>query len=117
MTACMKNLMGIVWDRRAWHQIDLSQCIADILTLRKPVFNVIDAYHPMVRNGPRGKSVEDCVEMRALLASTDIVAVDAAAAKLLGHAPEKITHVRIAHEMKLGRMDLENVDIRRHKLA
>jgi len=117
MTACMKNLMGIVWDRGYWHKTDLSQCIADILTVRKPALNIIDAYHPMVRNGPRGKSVEDCVEMRTLLASTDIVTVDAAAAKLLGHNPADITHVRIAHEMKLGRMDLENADVRRHKLA
>ena len=117
MTACMKNLMGIVWDRGYWHKTDLSQCIADILTLRKPALNIIDAYHPMVRNGPRGKTAEDCVEMRWLLASTDIVAVDAAAAKLLGHNPADITHVKIGHEMKLGRMDLENLDIRRHKLA
>lgn len=117
MTACMKNLMGIVWDRGIWHRTDLHQCIADILTLKKPALNIIDAYHPMVRNGPRGKTVEDCVEMRALLASTDIVTVDAAAAKLLGHAPEKITHVKLAHEMGLGRMDLENADVRRHKLA
>ena len=117
MSASMKNLMGIVWDRGVWHRTDLSQYIADILTLKKPALNIMDAYHPMVRNGPQGKSVEDCVEMRTLLASTDIVAIDAAAAKLLGHSPEKITHVKIAHEMKLGRMDLENVDVRRHKLA
>jgi uncharacterized protein (DUF362 family) len=117
MTACMKNLMGIVWDRGTWHRTDLHQCIADLLTLRKPAFNVIDAYHPMVRNGPRGKTVDDVVEMRTLLASTDIVAIDAAAARLLNHQPSEITHIKIAHEMKLGRMDLENVDVRRHKLA
>ena len=117
MTACMKNLMGIVWDRGYWHKTDLSQCIADILTLRKPALNIIDAYHPMVRNGPRGKTVDDCVEMRTLLASTDIVAIDAAAARLLDHQPSEITHIKIAHEMKLGHMDLENVDVRRHKLA
>jgi len=117
MTACMKNLMGIVWDRGSWHRTDLHQCIADVLTLRKPALNIIDAYHPMVRNGPRGKTIEDVVEMRTLLASTDIVAIDAAAAKLLGHTPSDITYVKIGHEMKLGRMDLENVDVRRHKLA
>jgi uncharacterized protein (DUF362 family) len=117
MTAGMKNLMGIVLDRHIWHKTDLSQCIADILTLRKPALTIIDAYHPMVRNGPQGKTVDDCVEMRTLLASTDIVTVDAAAARLLEHSPETITHIKIAHEMKLGRMDLENVDIRRHKLT
>jgi len=117
MTASMKNLMGIVWDRGTWHRTDLHQCIADLLTLRKPALNIIDAYHPMVRNGPRGKTVDDVVEMRWLLASPDIVAIDAAAAKLLNHQPSEITHIKIAHEMKLGRMDLENVDVRRHKLT
>ncbi len=117
MTASMKNLMGIVWDRGSWHRTDLHQSIADLLTLTKPALNIIDAYHPMVRNGPRGKTVDDCVEMRTLLASTDIVAIDAAAARRLGHAPDHVTHVKIGHQMKLGRMDLENIDIRRHKLA
>ena len=117
MTACMKNLMGVVWDRRYYHREDLDQCIADLLTLRRPALNILDAYHPMVRNGPRGKTAEDCVEMRTLLASPDIVAIDAAAAKLLGHQPAEITHVKIAHGMRLGRMDLENVDVRRLKLA
>jgi uncharacterized protein (DUF362 family) len=117
MTAAMKNLMGCVWDRDIYHRVDLHQTIADFLTLRKPDLNIIDAYHPMVRNGPRGKSADDCVEMRTLLASPDIVAVDAAAAKLLGHQPSDIAHIRIGYEMKLGRMDLENVDVRRHKLA
>lgn len=117
MTAAMKNLMGVIWNRDFYHNKGLDQCIADLLTLRKPALNIIDAYHPMVRNGPRGKTVEDVVEMRTLLASTDIVAIDAAAAKLLGHAPADITHVRIGNEMKLGRMNLENVDVRRHKLV
>jgi uncharacterized protein (DUF362 family) len=117
MTSAMKNLMGVIWDRGFYHNTGLDQCIADLLTLRKPALNIIDAYHPMVRNGPRGKTVEDVVEMRTLLASTDIVAVDAAAARLLGHAPADIKHVKIAHDMKLGRMDLENLDVRRHKLA
>jgi len=117
MTGAMKNLMGVVWDRGFYHRTDLHQCIADLLTLRPPTLNIIDAYHPMVRKGPRGKTVDDLVEMRTLLASSDIVAVDAAAAKLLGHQPGDVTHIRIAAGMKLGRMDLENVDIRRIKLT
>ncbi|MFA6289050.1 MAG: DUF362 domain-containing protein [Opitutaceae bacterium] len=117
MTASMKNLMGVIWDRGFYHRNDLHQCIADLLTIRRPDLNIVDAYHPMVRNGPRGKTVDDVVEMRTLLASADIVAVDAAAAKLLGHQPSDVTHVKIAAAMKLGRLDLENLDIRRFKLA
>ena len=117
MTACMKNLMGVVWDRGFYHRNDLHQTIADFLTLRPPTLNILDAYHPMVRNGPRGISVEDLVEMRTLLASTDIVAIDAAAAKMLGHQPADVRHVKLAAGMKLGTINLENVDIRRFKLA
>ena len=117
MTACMKNLMGVVWDRGFYHRNDLHQTIADFLTLRPPTLNILDAYHPMVRNGPRGTSVEDLVEMRTLLASTDIVAIDAAAARMLGHKPADVRHVKLAAGMNLGTMNLENVDIRRFKLA
>jgi uncharacterized protein (DUF362 family) len=55
--------------------------------------------------------------MRTLLASTDIVAIDAAGAKLLNHQPSDVRHIAIAAEMNLGTMDLEQVDIRRFKLA
>ncbi len=117
MTACMKNLMGVVWDRRFYHRNDLDQCIADFLTFKKPALNILDAYHPMVRNGPHGRSEADLVEMRSLLASTDIVAIDAAAAKTLGLRPAAVRYVKIAADMKLGTMDLDRVDIRRFKLA
>jgi uncharacterized protein (DUF362 family) len=117
MTAAMKNLMGAVWDRGFYHQNNLHQAIADFLLLRKPTLNILDAYHPMVRNGPRGKTVADLVEMRTLLASTDPVALDAAAAKMLGLEPDKVAYIKIGDEMKLGTMDLTKVDIRRFNLA
>ncbi|MGD0350587.1 MAG: DUF362 domain-containing protein [Verrucomicrobiota bacterium] len=117
ITGCMKNLMGVVWDREFYHRTDLHQCIADLLTLKRPTLNILDAYAPMVRNGPRGKSADDLVVMRTLLVSTDIVAIDAAGAKLLNQQPSDVRHIAIAAEMKLGTMDLEQVDIRRLKLA
>lgn len=117
MTASMKNLMGVISDRKFYHTNDLHQCIADFCTFRRPDLNVLDAYHPMFRNGPRGKSVEDLVEKRTLLVSTDIVAIDAAAARILDHEPEKVTHVKHAAAMGLGTMDLSRVDIRRLQIA
>jgi uncharacterized protein (DUF362 family) len=117
ITACMKNLMGVIWDRGFYHRTDLHQCIADLLTLKRPTLNILDAYAPMVRNGPRGKSADDLIVMRTLLVSTDIVAIDAAGAKLLNLQPSDVRHIAIAAEMKLGTMDLEQVDVRRLKLA
>ncbi|MBK8475493.1 MAG: DUF362 domain-containing protein [Opitutaceae bacterium] len=117
MTSAMKNLMGCVWDRGVYHNVDLQQTIADFLTLRKPDLNILDAYHPMVRNGPRGKSVEDCVEMRRLFVSTDPVLIDTAAAMLLSYTTDKVSHIKIAASMKLGSMDIAAADVRRIKLS
>jgi len=113
LTIAMKNLMGNVWDRKYWHGNDLHQCIADFATYRKPDLNVVDAYNVMKSNGPRGISKEDVVNMKAQLLSTDIVAIDAASAKLFGMKPEDVQYIQIAAEMKIGRMDLDKLNIKR----
>ena len=113
LTIAMKNLMGNVWDRKFWHRNDLHQCVADFATYRKPHLNVVDAYYVMKTNGPRGVSVEDVVTMKAQLISTDIVAVDAAAAMLFGTKPEEIRHIQIAADMKVGRLDIDKLNIKR----
>lgn len=113
VTICMKNLMGIVWDRRYWHRNDLHQCIADFATWRKPDLNIVDAYRVMTRNGPRGVSQADIVLKKSLIISTDMVAADAAAAKIFGSEPADIGHIKIAHEMGVGNMNLEELNIER----
>lgn len=117
MTACMKNAMGLVWDRGFFHSHDLHRCIADSVLLRKPDLNVLDAFAPMLRNGPKGKDTSDLIQTRALLVGTDIVAVDAAASKLLGNAEGDVRHIDLAAEMGLGNKDLSKVNIRRITLA
>ena len=113
ITCALKNLMGNVWDRGYWHGSDLHQCIADFGTFRKPTLNVVDAYYVMKRNGPRGVSNEDVVTMKKQLLSTDIVAIDTAAVKFFGSDPKEIRHIQIAAEQGVGRMDLENLNIKR----
>lgn len=116
LTISMKNLMGIVWDRGYWHRNDLHQCIADFTTYRKPDLNIIDAYFVMKRNGPRGVSKEDVLTLKSQIISTDIVAADAAAAKIFNVDPSKINHIRIANEIKIGNMNLDQLNINRIKL-
>jgi uncharacterized protein (DUF362 family) len=112
----MKNLMGVVWDRRFYHGNNLSQCIADFCTYRIPDLTIIDGYKMLTKNGPRGVSTADVVDLKALIASTDIVAADAAASKLFGSEPDQVEHIRIAHAMGLGTMDLTKVNIQRIKM-
>ncbi|WP_321494925.1 DUF362 domain-containing protein [uncultured Desulfobacter sp.] len=116
VTIGMKNLMGVVWDRGYWHRNDLHQCIADFASFRKPDLTVVDAFNVMKRNGPRGVSVNDVVSVKAQVVSADPVAADAAAVKIFGAEPGDIRHIQIAHQMGLGRMDLENLSIQRIRI-
>ena len=76
----------------------------------------MDAYNVLIRNGPRGVSVNDVAQMKAQLLATNMVTADAAAAKLFGIDPDTVDYIRIAHEMSAGRKDLENLSIKRIKL-
>jgi uncharacterized protein (DUF362 family) len=117
MTSCMKNTMGLVWDRGYWHSNDLNQCIADYaLYEKKPALNVIDCYNVMVKHGPQGVSREDLVLMKSQILTTDWVAGDAASAKMLGVAVEKIEYIPLAHKMGLGNMNLDALNIKRIKM-
>jgi uncharacterized protein (DUF362 family) len=113
VTVSLKNLMGVVWDRRYWHQNGLHQCIADFGTFRKPDLNIVDAYLVMKRNGPRGTSKEDVIEMKSQIISTDMVAADAAATKMFGMEPDKVPHILMADELRVGTKDLDKLNIKR----
>ncbi len=117
LTISMKNLMGVVWDRRFWHRNDLNQCIADYATYGpKPDLVVVDAYNVMMKNGPRGVSKSDIVKMKAQIVTTDMVAADAASAKMFGMDPASVRYIRLANEMHAGTMDLSKLNISRIKI-
>lgn len=113
ITIAMKNLMGVVWDRNAYHSKGLHDCIADFCLYRKPTLNIVDAYRVTMANGPQRAREQDLQMMKTLLISPDMVAVDAAAAKLWGIDPEKIGHIRIGAEKQLGNMNLDQLKIER----
>lgn len=121
LSISMKNLMGIVWDRRFFHQNDLQQCIADVCTLpKKPVLNIVDAYRVMKTNGPRGRSAADVVEAKSLFISQDIVAVDTAAATFFNQIRNmplaSVGHLANGQELKVGTMNLDKLNIKRIKM-
>lgn len=121
LSCAMKNYMGIIWDRRFFHQNDLQQCIADICTwTKKPVLNIVDAYRIMHQNGPQGKSAADVATVKSLIASTDIVAVDTAALSFFNQVKkldiEAVGHIGKGQSHKLGTTNLDNLEIKRIKL-
>jgi len=122
MTIAMKNYMGIVWDRRFWHSNDLQQCIADCATYDKmPVLNIVDAYRIMTQNGPKGKSIEDVQNPKALFISADIVAADTAAVHFFNQFREMkledVGHIGIAEKLNLGTTDIDKLKVERIKIG
>ena len=113
MTAAMKNFMGLVWDRQDMHRNNLPQSIADAPLYRKPDLNVVDAYRIMVTNGPRGVSTADVRMPKYMLLSTDIVATDAMATRLLGYSPDDVPYIALAERNGLGTADASKLNIAR----
>jgi len=119
MTISMKNLMGIVWDRRFFHSNNLHQCIADVCLVRKPVLNIVDAYRTMKTNGPMGRSEADVVLTKAMFMSTDMVAVDTAATKFFGRIAdmplEQVSYLAMGQELGIGTMDIKSLKVEQVK--
>jgi len=113
LSVSMKNLMGVVWDREYWHSHDLQQCIADFTTFCKPDLIVVDAYRVLKRNGPRGVSVADVATMKYQLIGKDIVAIDAAAAKVFGLEPRDVKHIMLAEQLGVGKSNIEAMKVNR----
>jgi len=106
LTLSLKNLMGTAGgDRGTWHQ-SLHQKIADYYTVLPCDLGVLDAYRVMIRNGPAGGSPGDVKLVKTVVASTDLVALDAFAAKeFFNKTPDEVRHIQYASTFGSGNMD------------
>ena len=100
----MKNLKGFIKreDKPSFHYCGSQQIHGSVTQLNimiRPSLNIVDCTAPVHKN--RG----------FVLAGTDIVAVDAVAASLMGLNPSTIETIRLGHEAGLGEMDLSRIDI------
>ncbi len=110
VTLTMKNLMGVVWDRIRYHRTDLHQCIAEITATVPHTLVIMDANHVLLNNGPGGPG--EVLRGRQVIAGVDPVAVDAFTTKAFWRDPGDIRHIRIAHELGVGEMDLAKLTIK-----
>ncbi len=121
ITSAMKNLMGIVLDRRFFHSNDLNQCIADICTLEpRAALHIVDAYRIMKANGPQSRSDADVATPKGLFMSTDPVAVDTASIRFFSQvremAVESAGYLALGQDLGLGTTDLNSLNIKRIKM-
>jgi uncharacterized protein (DUF362 family) len=110
-TLAMKNYMGVIGGRRStWHQA-LPACLRDITAYMKPRLCVLDAVRVLMEHGPQGGRPSDVERRDTVAASTDIVALDAFGAELLGHAPGDLDMLRVAVEAGLGEPDYRKLPL------
>ncbi|MEW6554445.1 MAG: DUF362 domain-containing protein [Actinomycetota bacterium] len=115
MTAGLKNQMGLLYDadRARHHNRDLHHKIVDIYAYIQPDFTLVDAIKVVARGPmPAGRYVAGLLRDRDMVfGGTDTVAVDAVAARVLGHEPHEIKHVKLAAEQGLGIADMDAITI------
>jgi uncharacterized protein (DUF362 family) len=116
VTLCMKNYMGVVDDRRTFHQ-DLPTTIADITQFMRPRICVLDATRILTDHGPTGGRLEDVKIMNTVAAGIDIVALDAFGSELLGQDPAKMETVRKGEEYGLGKIDYRRLALQEYALS
>ncbi|MBN2326944.1 MAG: DUF362 domain-containing protein [Candidatus Omnitrophica bacterium] len=113
-TGAMKNAFGgLLNERRHWTHPVIHETLVDLLMIQKKihrgVFAVMDG--TFAGDGPGPRCMIPHVK-NVLLASSDQVAIDAMAAKLMGFDPlNDLKYVRLAHEKGLGCGDPREIEI------
>jgi len=117
VTLAMKNYMGVIGGRRgSWHQ-HIDDCIADITAFMRPRLSVLDAVRVLTDHGPQGGNVDDVKLVGTVAAGTDIVALDALGATLMGHQPAALPSLRVAAERGLGTLDWRGLPLTERTLS
>ena len=114
MTGAMKNAFGgLLNEHRHWTHPVIHETLVDLLMIQKRihrgVFAVMDG--TFAGDGPGPRCMVPYVK-NVLLASTDQVAIDAIAAKLMGFDPlSEVKFIRLAHERGLGVGDPKEIEV------
>lgn len=103
-TGAMKNAFGgLLSNYRHYTHSWIHETLVDLLAIQKEIhtglFAVMDG--TTAGNGPGPRTMYP-VEKNVILVSADQVAIDAVAAKMMGHDPLSIKYIRLAHERGLG---------------
>jgi uncharacterized protein (DUF362 family) len=111
LTIGMKNIMGIMGGNRGAIHKNIAVSLADINAVFKTHLTVVDATRILTAHGPQGGDIRDVKVLNKVLASTDIVAVDAYATTLFGLKPDDIAVTVEAYKRGLGEMRIERMKI------
>jgi uncharacterized protein (DUF362 family) len=112
-TGAMKNAFGgLLATKRHYTHSWIHRTLVDLLAIQKEIhsglFAIMDG--TTAGNGPGPRTMIPVVKDR-MLASTDQVAIDAVAAKLMGFDPMSLEFIKVAHDDGLGVGDPRDIEI------
>ncbi|HID32236.1 MAG TPA: DUF362 domain-containing protein [bacterium (Candidatus Stahlbacteria)] len=112
-TGAMKNAFGgLLNENRHWTHRVIHRALVDLLRIQREIHRGIFAVTDgtIAGNGAGPRAMEP-VEANLILASGDMVAIDAISAKIMGFDPMRIDYIRIGHEEGLGVGDPDEIEI------
>ena len=113
VTGAMKNAFGgLLFEKRHWTHSVIHETLVDLLAIQKEIhpgiFAVMDG--TFAGDGPGPRCMVPQVK-NYILASGDMVAIDAVAAKMMGFDPLSIKFIRLAHDRGLGCGDVREIEV------
>ncbi len=112
-TGAMKNAFGgLLSSKRHYTHSWIHRTLVDLLAIQREIhagmFAVMDG--TTAGNGPGPRTMRPAIK-NYMLASSDQVAIDAVAAKMMGFDPLAIEYIRVAHEDGLGVGDPRAIEL------
>jgi len=110
VTLSLKNMKGVLpgAEKRKTHRLGLDKAIADLNSVLKVGFVVVDALTGMQGLGEYPK---DRFELGLILAGADRIAVDTVGTWLMGFDPAQIMHLQYFAEREGVKADLSQVEV------
>jgi len=138
LTLALKNFIGITplsryaqlidktwWNRGTFDHSSpqaIAQVYLDIVKALKPALSIIDFSIGLEADGPSRGQGGTTVDMKkrlgswAVVASRDIMAADATAARIMSHDPRKVKQLTMGFAMGLGEIRAERIEVVGEKL-
>jgi len=138
LTLALKNFIGITplsryaqwvdnswWNRGSFDHSNpraLGQIYLDIVKSLKPALSIVDFSIGLESDGPtlslggRTVNIKDRLGTWAVIASTDIMAADATAARIMDHNVNKVKQLTMGYDMGLGEIQEQAIEINGEKL-
>jgi uncharacterized protein (DUF362 family) len=119
MTASMKNFFGAVpgavygWPKNILHVHGIENSILDLNATIRPHLAIVDAVMAMEGDGPIMGTPR---HLGFIGMGTDVVAVDATCARVIGLNPRRLPYLDVASHF-LGNVDLHRIDQRGEKIS